>query len=293
VTLPTTALATLDDVPGWFFDHDQALFAWFLDRQNRLEFSGDLLELGAYLGKSAILLGHYLLDGQRLTICDLFEAEASDVENAAEMEQYRSTLSRQVFERNYLAFHASLPTIVQGPSSVISGQVAPASCRFAHVDASHLYEHVKADIDACRTALQPDGLLVCDDFRAPHTPGVAAAVWGAVTSGGLHPICLTDSKFYGTWNDPGPVREELIAWLESFGPGSHETQTIAGDTVVRIASWQPPRVEIRSLAGAAIADAVPAAEGATPRRGFPRARRIARDILPPVITRALTRRPPA
>jgi hypothetical protein len=280
-------LATLDDIPGWFFAQDQALISWFLERQNRLAIRGDLLELGAYLGKSAILLGRYLVDDQRLTVCDLFEDPAQDHDNDQEMRQYRSTLTRLAFERNYLAFHTALPSIVHGPSSTISSHVAPGSCRFAHVDASHLYEHVEADIRACRIAMLAEGLLVCDDFRAAHTPGVAAAVWGAVTSGDLRPICLSDSKFYGTWGDPGPVHAELIAWLETFGPHTFETQRIAGGTVLRIANWHPPTAEIRSHAYAATLIGAPAAAGSAGRRGLAVARRVAREVLPPVITRGL------
>jgi hypothetical protein len=283
----TARLATLDDVPGWFFGQDQALFSWFLERQNRLAIPGDLLELGAYLGKSAILMGQYLVDGQRLTICDLFEDAAQDHDNDHEMRQYRSTLTRLAFERNYLAFHPALPSIVHGPTSTISSHVAPASCRFAHVDASHLYEHVEADIGACRAAMRTDAVLVCDDFRAVHTPGVAAAVWSAATAGELHPICLSESKFYGTWGDPGPVQGELIAWLQTFGPQSFETQKIAGRTVVRIANWQPPTAEIRSHAYAADLVAASAVKVSPRRRGIVLARRVAREVLPPVITRAL------
>jgi predicted O-methyltransferase YrrM len=280
-------LATLDDIPGWLFGQDQALISWFLERQNRLAIPGDLLELGAYLGKSAILIGRYRLGDQRLTVIDLFEEAAQDHDNDEEMRQYRSTLTRRAFERNYLAFHTALPTIVQGPTSTISSHVAPQSCRFVHVDASHLYEHVEADIKACRAVLQTEGLLVCDDFRAPHTPGVAAAVWGAVTSGGLRPICLSDSKFYGTWGDPGPVQRELIAWLETFGPQSFESQKIAGSMVVRIADWHPPKAEIRSHVYSATSLGASAVTVSRPRRGIRIARRVAREVLPPVITRAL------
>ena len=283
----TAKLATLDDVPGWLFGQDQALMSWFLERQNRLAIPGDLLELGAYLGKSAILIGQYRVGDQRLTVCDLFEDAAQDHDNDAEMRQYRSTLTRLAFERNYLAFHTALPSIVQGLTSTISSHVAPGSCRFAHVDASHLYEHVEADIKACRAVMHGEGLLVCDDFRAAHTPGVAAAVWSAVTSGELHPICLSDSKFYGTWGDPGPVQNELIAWLETLGPQFFETQKIAGSTVVRIADWRPPTVEIRSHAYAAAPIGAPAVKATARRKGILLARRVAREVLPPVITRAL------
>jgi hypothetical protein len=285
--MSTAQLATLDDVPGWFSGQDQALISWFLERQNRLGIPGDLLELGAYVGKSAILIGRYLLEDQHFTVCDLFEDDALDHDNDKEMRQYRSTLTRVAFERNYLAFHTTLPGIVQGPTSTISSHVAPGSCRFAHVDASHLYEHVEADIRACRAVVHTEGLLVCDDFRAAHTPGVAAAVWSAVTSGELHPICLSDSKFYGTWGDPGPVQSELIGWLETLRPQFFETQKIAGSTVVRIADWRPPTAEIRPHAYAATPIGATAVNAIARRKGIALARRVAREVLPPVITRAL------
>jgi hypothetical protein len=105
----------------------------------------------------------------------------------------------------------------------------------------------------------------------------------------LYPICLSDSKFYGTWGDPGPVQSELIAWLETFGPQYSETQTIAGSTVVRIADWHPPKEEIRSHAFAATLVGAPAVKASAWRKGISLARRVAREVLPPVITRALKR----
>lgn len=61
----------LDDVPGWFSRTDQQLFEWFLTHPHA---SGDLLEMGVYVGKSAILLGQHLRPGESLTVCDLFDS---------------------------------------------------------------------------------------------------------------------------------------------------------------------------------------------------------------------------
>jgi hypothetical protein len=284
--LQTAAPATLEDVPGWFFDQDKALFGWFLERQNRLSVPGDLLDLGAYLGKSAILMGHYLVGEQRLTVCDLFDDPAVELDHGDEMRPYRPTLSRQAFERNYLAFHPALPAIVQGLTTDIPNHVAVASCRFVHVDASHLYPHVAADIQTSRMVLHDQGMVACDDFRQPHTPGVAAAVWAAVVCGDLRPVCLSDSKFYGTWGDPRPVQQDLEEWLAAFGSGAFETQVIAGKTVVRIASWNPPRTEFRSLAGVVV-DHRPSGILNARRKATSVAKGVARELLPPVLTRAL------
>ena len=157
------------DVPGWFPPLDQVLFTWFLDRQRSQGFGGDLLELGVYMGKSAILLGQHLRDGERFTVCDLFGGEAPDGANSAETSKSYASLTRQAFERNYLSFHDTLPRVIEGPTSVVPGEVAEGSCRFVHVDASHLYEHVYGDIGAAREILQPDGIVVLDDFRSERS----------------------------------------------------------------------------------------------------------------------------
>ncbi|TDB93387.1 class I SAM-dependent methyltransferase [Actinomadura sp. 7K534] len=226
--------ASLDDVKGWFPETDQRLFTWFLERQDQLGESGDLVELGSYLGKSAILMGRHLRDGETFTVCDLFDSDASDDPNRAEMARSYATLTRAAFEENYRAFHDRLPEIVQGPTSSILDHVQPESCRFVHVDASHLYEHVHGDIRAAQVMLRPGGVIVCDDYRSEHTPGVSAAVWEAVITGGLRPVCITPMKLYGTWGDTGPVQDDLLNWLEKQEDVWHEVQQVAGRRLVRV-----------------------------------------------------------
>ncbi|WP_031035057.1 class I SAM-dependent methyltransferase [Streptomyces sp. NRRL F-5650] len=308
----------LNDVPGWFWPLDQVLFSWFLERQERLGTPGDLLELGAYLGKSAILLGHRLRDGERLTVCDLFGAEPPDAANRAEAAKSYSSLTRQAFERNYLSFHDTLPTIVQAPSSAVADEVAPGSCRFVHVDASHLYEHVEGDIGAARELLGPDGIVVLDDFRSEHTPGVAVAAWEAVLNRGLRPVCLSSQKLYGTWGDPEPAQEELLAALRGRDDISVTVEHAAGHRLVRTRArskrLRPPSLPSsrHPAPGAAPAPAPdagrpdttppvpeqaaqprPAARAARAvRASVPRerTRRLALDLLPPLVTRAVRRR---
>ena len=98
----------LAEVKGWFFSIDQVLFDWFLSRQRRLGEGGDLLEIGAYMGKSAIFMGSYLRDGDTFTVCDLFDTPARDDANSAEMRHSYASLTRHSFEANYLSFHDAL-----------------------------------------------------------------------------------------------------------------------------------------------------------------------------------------
>jgi hypothetical protein len=281
-----------DDVKGWFYPRDQAVFSWLLDRQERVEPPGDLLELGAFMGKSAILIGSHRRPGETFTVCDLFGAEPSDGANRTENARSYKTLTRQAFEDNYLAFHDELPVIVQAATADIVDHVSPGSCRFMHVDASHLWEHVRGDIEAARLLLRADGVVVCDDFRSEHTPGVAAAVWNAVGNGGLRPICVTGNKFYGTWGDPKPVQDELVEWLRSYNLGLPQYHNVLGHQLVRVVRWNdPPLPKLTPLRPPPEETPVvepPPVEVAPPRKRLS-ARAVARDLLPPVVTRAVRR----
>ncbi|NEA60011.1 class I SAM-dependent methyltransferase [Streptomyces sp. SID13666] len=301
-TKPTEQLPTpteLAEVKGWFFPADQLLFDWLLSRQQERTEPGDLLEVGVYMGKSAIFTGSYRREGERFTVCDLFDAPAEDTDNSAEMARSYSTLTRRAFEANYLSFHEELPTVVQGLSSVVPDHVTADSCRFVHIDASHLYEHVHADITDARDLLKAHGVVVLDDFRAEHCPGVAAAAWQAVTTGGLHVICITERKLYGTWGDPAAVRAELLTWLETREDLWHEVQSVAGEQLIRIngrkaALPAQPASRHQATAKAPAAPAVspaPATVAPAPakRRRSP-LRRFAVNVLPPFITKAVVSR---
>ncbi|MCX4583850.1 class I SAM-dependent methyltransferase [Streptomyces sp. NBC_01481] len=288
------------DVKGWFWPVDQLLFDWFLSYQRDTDPDGrgDLLELGAYLGKSAIFTADYLREGEEFTVCDLWDSPAPDDSNSAEMDRSYSTLTRRAFEANYLSFHDELPTMVQAPTSVITSRVSAGSCRFVHVDASHLYEHVHGDIEAAKTLLQPEGIVSFDDFRAEHCPGVSAAVWGAVATSSLKPIVITGTKLYGTWGDPAPAREALLTWLESRTDLWHGVEDVAGLPLIRIKGNKaevPPHPKSRHTPSPKPEPAAPApvpavAPAAAPRRRPSRARRLAKDLLPPIVTRAITSR---
>ncbi|MFI5526468.1 class I SAM-dependent methyltransferase [Streptomyces platensis] len=291
----------LSEVKGWFFTADQLLFDWFLTRQKERAEPGDLLELGAYMGKSAIFLGARRRAGERFTVCDLFDSPAEDASNSQEMRKSYATLTRRAFEANYLAFHEELPTIVQGLSSLVSEHVDEGSVRFAHIDASHLYEHVHGDILAVRELLTGTGVVVMDDYRAEHCPGVAAATWQAVANEGLRPICITGTKFYGTWGDPEPLQQALIEWIKARGDIWHEVQHVNGAPLVRLSAKgaeEPAHPVSRYRSAGARAPQRPAAARAPeasaarpgPRPPFPARgvlRRVALDVLPPVLTRAV------
>ncbi|MCM2580098.1 class I SAM-dependent methyltransferase [Streptomyces meridianus] len=285
-TAPVRPPGSFHDVPGWFFPTDVVLFDRILGAQAGEQRRGDLLEMGAYLGKSAIFMGGHLAPGESFTVCDLFGSEAPDGDNDSEVRGSYATLSRRAFETNYLAFRDELPRVLQAPTSAVPGTVADGSCRFVHIDASHLYEHVRADIAAARSALQPDGIVVLDDYRSEHTPGVACATWQAVLEEGLRPVCVSPNKFYGTWGDPEPLREKLVAALRGRDDCGLSTQDVAGHRLVIVngRKAQPPRLPASRHRGP---DRPAVARPRSGNRGG--LRRLAKDWLPPAVHRSLGR----
>ncbi|MDQ2851689.1 class I SAM-dependent methyltransferase [Dermatophilaceae bacterium Sec6.4] len=279
----------LGTIKGWFNPSDRHLFEFLLGEQVRHEHHGELVEVGSFLGKSAVLVGHFRQPGETFTVLDLFEGEAGDAENTRELSDSYSGLTRSAFEANYLRFHPDLPTIVQATSNHIVQHVAPGSARFVHIDASHLYEHVATDVDSARLLLQPDGIVAFDDYRSEHTPGVPAAVWEAVATKDLRVIALTESKLYGTWGDPAAAQEQIQTWLGARGHCFCATHIIAGRPILRIKISDLPAPE-----PAPASTPPPVVAAPTAVRGMPRSRtgirKVAKDWLPPIAHRAVSRR---
>lgn len=184
------------EVPGWFPGEDLETFRVLLEAQARAGTAGDLLEIGAYQGRTAILLGFYQRPDSRLLVCDVFDEVKVGAANEAENDVSYPGLTRAGFLEHYRRFHAYDPQLEVCLSQELRDRVPAGSVRFLHLDGSHLYEVVVRDLELAEMLLSPDGVLVIDDYRSPHTPGVAAAAWRALTDGRLWPVRLTPQKMY-------------------------------------------------------------------------------------------------
>lgn len=231
-------------VPGWFPQADEMLFDLLLAQP---ESSGDLAEIGVYLGRSAITIGAHCDSAEKFTVVDLFGGGSYGDDNTAENVREYPDLTRGQFEEYYLSVHPELPQVVSGDSTSIVEVAQTGEHRFVHVDASHLYDYVIKDIDSARELLTRNGIVVFDDYRTAHAPGVAAAVWPEVTAGGLQLLAISEQKMYCTWGDPSYARDLLHSWVQSSGL-AFEEQSVAGQPVLRL--WQFPSLRQRWIAPA-------------------------------------------
>lgn len=231
-----------NSIVGAFWDMDFLLFDRILATQHENDVRGDLLEIGALYGKSSIVLGCHARSHEEVIVCDIFNDAEGDKENVAENSQSYSGLNRKKFEDNYLRWVNRPPVVIAELSEHIVDKIEPRSLRFAHIDGSHLYNVVRMDIANTLDLMNHGGVVVMDDFRALHTPGVAAAVWEAVATKGLIPICLSEQKFYGSWDaeTARATSNVLTNYVASQGDAvNYGMQEIAGVGVLIIENPTP------------------------------------------------------
>ena len=203
-------LKYLNNIKGWLSFHDYMVFSKLLGSSSLDIETGDLREIGVYEGKSAILLGSLLKENEELHVCDIFENSNLDTFNLAENLSSYPGLAKDTFTCNFLKALGFLPIIHAMDSKYLASELAEKRFRFIHIDGSHIYEYAANDLEIAIGHLQIEGgIIAIDDFRAPHTPGVALAVWERVSSGTLYPVIMTPAKIY-MMAKPSTFRIEIL-----------------------------------------------------------------------------------
>lgn len=205
--------AQLSSVTGWLTATDLAALRHIDAMQRSSADGGDILEIGVYYGKSAIALGYLRQPDERLVLCDVFEDNPKPGYRGPDLVGFESTFAR---------FHDWAPTIHQCSSLDLAARESERRFRLVHIDGSHSFPIVAHDIRTAKALLVPGGVVVLDDYRTLHRPGVAAATWSEMVHGELRPFAVSSWKLYATWADDARGLSDAFMdrWSE---PG---TQTI-------------------------------------------------------------------
>jgi predicted O-methyltransferase YrrM len=164
-------------IPGWL-DYQNAQLLYSIAINSNLNAWGDILEIGAYYGKSSALLAYSLKENEELICIDSFGkfslAEESET-NSANQNIYYESLSLKRFYRFYgWATKKKVHALVG-----LSSKVLPTinkHFRLIHIDGGHTYEDVRFDITNSINLLNLNGLMVFDDYGNEMWPGVKKAV---------------------------------------------------------------------------------------------------------------------
>ena len=210
------------DVPGWLHRSDALVFERLCAHQSAAGLRADLLEIGVYHGRSAILLGHFLQEGERLVVCDIFEDQpdtggrqpASGWKRHHGGQRHYAGLTQEAFERSYRAVHPVPPVVLRCRSTeLLARDLVRPPFRFVHVDGSHEPDVVVQDVATARTLLCSGGVAVFEDDHSVHQPGVPPALRAAFSDRRLRPLAITPGKTYATVGEDTPgLREMLRTW---------------------------------------------------------------------------------
>jgi hypothetical protein len=232
--------ARLNDVAGWLSPVDELLFSAIDRVQVNLGATGDLLEIGTYFGRSAIVLGALLHPGESLTVVDPFGKESPRSPFSGERYQWVATLNRQRFEENYLKFHESLPAIIEDFSTNLAPGDLGAGFRLVHVDGAHDFTTVSHDTHLAVAVLGAGGVIAFDDIHNARMPGVAAAVWPSLGEHGLAVLAVSPKLWVCRQDDHGRMSERLRNLLDAAVDLEYLDLSIMGRRVLAVKRVPPP-----------------------------------------------------
>jgi methyltransferase family protein len=149
-------------VPGWFFPVSAAIWDTLLSYQVENNIRGNLMEIGVYKGKSAVMAA---LHSQANETCILVDPmPLDDVRQRIEYLVPQTQCQYLQEKSQYLLRYAFLTE-------------AARDFRWIHIDGEHTAEAVSNDLSIAETLLCDRGILAVDDFFSPSYPQITLAVF--------------------------------------------------------------------------------------------------------------------
>jgi hypothetical protein len=155
------------DIHGWFEAY--GLFALIDSTQRAAGVRGNLFEIGAHHGKSAVMLGRMATENERVGVCDIFGEQDHNVSGSGSGD--RATFQRNV--DRLVPEHEV--TVHQCLSSELTPELV-GPCRFLHIDGGHLSEEAAGDLRLGAEVTVDRGTIVIDDPYRIEWPGVTEAI---------------------------------------------------------------------------------------------------------------------
>lgn len=182
------------------------LFGLLDEVQQRHDVRGDLFEIGVHHGKSAVLLGRMLRQGERLGACDLFAATNPSGSGSGNRAVFEANMARNAPDATYEIF------------AKFSSELTPVEIggpfRLFHIDGGHLAEEAAGDLRLAAAALAPGGLIAVDDPFRPEWPGVTEAIIDFCRGSDYEPIALGFNKLVMAPADGRDIYDQALSDLE-------------------------------------------------------------------------------
>ncbi len=148
------------DLGGWLHPQAAAMIAFLLDCQENKGLQGNLMEIGVFRGRTAMLLGLYGRSGETFVMCDISFPEGVK-------EEIQSATSAQCTFLEKQSFHINAASDLPPQQDKF---------RFVHIDGNHSGTDVTHELRLSDALLHPDGIICVDDFFNPMYPQITDAV---------------------------------------------------------------------------------------------------------------------
>ncbi len=207
-------------IEGWFEDEAVMLFALIDEIQKSQGITGNLFEIGAHHGRSAVCLAAMAAAEQEsLNLCDIFNDQQSNVSGSGSGDL-------AILEQNLLPFkkYGLRVKIHKQNSMSLNPHDLDGPFRFFHIDGGHNVEEALSDLKLAAQSLLPPGVIVLDDPFQPGWPGVTEALirfldensnYCAVAVG-YNKLLLANRKHAPIYADV--LRSEGARQLHNIGP---------------------------------------------------------------------------
>lgn len=150
-------------IDGWFEPKAMDLFVELDTLQRNIQ--GNIVEVGVYHGKSAVLLGQFAREGEQVTVVDTFLGYSEDDDFEG------------LFRTHWQHVNSEKPVriIVKKSQDIVEGDL-PNNVRIFHIDGDHSFEGTYNDMQHARRRLISGGCMILDDFLNQDWLGVSQAV---------------------------------------------------------------------------------------------------------------------
>jgi hypothetical protein len=156
-------------VEGFLMSQNVPLWDSFLCYQSEEYITGNMLEIGVYKGRSALLSSLHLRDQEKFLLID----------GTRFIEEAQKHLAPILNNRGYYIQKMSYDLEIGHFKDVRYG------CRWVHIDGEHTGRAVINDLEFCEQILSDEGILILDDFFNPMYPQLTEAAF----------LFLRDNKF--------------------------------------------------------------------------------------------------
>lgn len=195
------------DLPGFFLFESMVLWDFFFSTQARLGISGDLLEIGVYKGRSAVLGALYARPAERTVFVDI------------DLPEETRDLIQRAKPRNNVFLERRSGDLL----SEAAIRESPGLFRWCHIDGDHTGYSTAQDLQTAAYLISERGIICVDDFFNFRYPQLTAAVYGFLADNmlrfrmlfcGANKCYLCRAGFYAAYERV--IRDNLAKHVRAF-----------------------------------------------------------------------------